>query len=267
LRTRAGLVMVNEVLQAKQANKFDAARLQALLFNQRSYGAELVLDDVLAICKQEPKQVSLQDATVDVASACDVLAAWDRRQGVESRGAQVWTEFWPLAEKTPNVWRVPFDVQDAVHTPRDINRDDAAVRTSVMQALAQAVKKLNDAQIALDAPWGDVQYAERNGEKIGIPGGLGNTGMFSVMAAKLAPGKGYTPIITGNSWMQVVTWDDAGKVDAHGILAYSQSEEADSPYSADQTKLYSQSQWLKLPFTESEIAADPQLRTQRLKSN
>jgi acyl-homoserine-lactone acylase len=266
LRTRAGLVMVNEVLQAKQANKFDAARLEALLFNQRNYGAELVLDDVLAICKQEPREVSLKDTTVDVARACDVLAGWDRRQGVESRGAQVWTEFWPLAERTPNLWRVPFDAQDPVHTPRDINRDDAAVRTGIMQALAQAAKKLNDAQITLDAPWGEVQYAERNGEKIGIPGGLGNTGMFSVMAARLAPGKGYTPIITGNSWMQVVTWDDAGKVDAHGILAYSQSEEADSPYSADQTKLYSQGQWLKLPFAESEIAADPQLRTVRLKS-
>jgi acyl-homoserine-lactone acylase len=267
LRTRAGLVMVNEVLQAKQANRFDAARLQALLFNHRNYGAELALDEVLAICRQEPKQVALQGgATVDVGRACDVLAAWDHRQNVASRGAQIWTEFWPLAEKTPNLWRVPFDVKDPVHTPRDINRDDAAVRTGVMQSLARAVKTLDDAHIALDAPWGEIQYAERNGEKIGIPGGPGNTGMFSVMYAKLMPNQGYTPIIAGNSWMQVVTWDDAGKVDAHGILSYSQSEEPDSQYSADQTKLYSQSQWLKLPFAESEIAADPQLRTLQLKS-
>jgi acyl-homoserine-lactone acylase len=91
--------------------------------------------------------------------------------------------------------------------------------------------------------------------------------MFSVMAAKLTPEKGYTPIITGNSWMQVVTWDDAGKVDARGILAYSQSEEADSPYNADQTQLYSRGQWLKLPFSEGEIAADPQLRTLQLRGN
>jgi acyl-homoserine-lactone acylase len=265
LRTRAGLAMVNEVLQAKESNKFDAARLEGLLFNHRNYGAELVLDDVLAICKQEAKQVG-QDATVDVTRACDVLAAWDRRQDLASRGAQIWTEFWPLAEKTPNLWRVPFDVKDPVHTPRDINRDDAAVRTGVMQSLARAVKTLDDAHIALDAPWGEIQYAERNGEKIGIPGGPGNTGMFSVMYAKLRPNQGYTPIIAGNSWMQVVTWDDAGKVDAHGILSYSQSEEPDSQYSADQTKLYSQSQWLKLPFAESEIAADPQLRTLQLKS-
>ena len=38
-------------------------------------------------------------------AACRTLAAWDRRQDVDSRGAQLWTEFWPLAEKVPNFWR------------------------------------------------------------------------------------------------------------------------------------------------------------------
>jgi acyl-homoserine-lactone acylase len=170
-------------------------------------------------------------------------------------------------DKTPNLWVVPFDVKDPVHTPRQINVADTKVRKALMRGLAAATKKLNDAQIPLDAPWGEVQYAERNGEKIGIPGGSHGSGMFSVMGAKLTPGKGYTPIISGNSWMQVVTWNDAGEVDARGILSYSQSEEADSPYAADQTKLYSQSQWLKLPFTEQEIAADKEFRTLELKGN
>ncbi len=125
-----------------------------------------------------------------------------------SRGAQVWTEAWPLMSATPNLWVVPFDVKDPVHTPRQINASDAKVRKAVMLALATATQKLNEAQIALDAPWGEVQYTERKGEKIGIPGGAHATGMFSVMGAKLQPGKGYTPIITGNSWMQVVTWTD-----------------------------------------------------------
>lgn len=264
LRTRAGIVMVNEVLQAKESNRFDAQRLQDLLFKHRNYGAELLLDDVLGICKREPKQVRVEKIEVDVTKACEVLAAWDRKHDVTSRGAQVWTEFWPLVDKTPNLWAVPFDVEDPVHTPRQINVADAKVRKALMQGLAAATKKLSDAQIPLDAPWGEVQYAERNGEKIGIPGGSHASGMFSVMGAKLTPGKGYTPIISGNSWMQVVTWNDAGDVDARGILSYSQSEEADSPYVADQTKLYSQSQWLKLPFTEQEIAADQELRTLEL---
>lgn len=256
LRTRAGLVFVNEVLQAKESNRFDAQRLQDLLFSQRSYGAELLLDDVLAICKREPKSVKVEKNSVDVAKTCEVLAAWDRKQNVTSRGAQVWTEAWPLMSATPNLWAVPFDVKDPVHTPRQLNASDAKVRKAVMLALATATQKLHEAKIPLDAPWGEVQYAERNGEKIGIPGGTHATGSFSVISAKLQPEKGYTPIITGNSWMQVVTWTDAGEVDARGILSYSQSEEADSAFVSDQTKIYSAGQWLKLPFTEPEIAAD-----------
>ncbi|MGH8175638.1 MAG: penicillin acylase family protein, partial [Steroidobacter sp.] len=116
LRTRAGLVLVDEVLRGEDRNKFDAARLQEMLFNHRNYGAELALDEVLAICARESNTVVLKDATFDVAPACKALGAWDRRQDVESRGAQVWTEFWPLAEKTPNFWRVAFDPKDPVHT-------------------------------------------------------------------------------------------------------------------------------------------------------
>lgn len=285
LRTRAGLVMVNEVLSAKQDDRFDPERLWRLLFSHRNYGAELALDDVLAICGGavhmacesgegncpgsaacgEGKGDCRGADMVDASAACKVLAAWDRRQDVQSRGAQVWTEFWPLAEKTPDLWRVPFDPDDPVHTPRELNADERAVREGVLRALAEAVRKLRDARIPLDAPWGEVQYAERNGEKIAIPGGLGNTGMFSMIVARLTPAKGYTPIVTGNSWIQVVTWDDDGAVDARGLLTYSQSEEPDSQHSSDQTRLYSRGEWVKLPFTEAEIASDPGLRTLRLR--
>lgn len=267
LRTRAGIVMINEVLQAKESNRFNARRLQDLLFSHRNFGAELVLDEVLSICKREPKTVKVEKHSVDVSKTCEVLAAWDRKQDVGSRGAQVWTEAWPLMSGTENLWTVPFDAKDPVNTPRQINVSDAKVRKAVMLALGAATQKLNEAQIPLDAPWGEVQYTERNGEKIGIPGGSHATGMFSVMSAKLTPGKGYTPIITGNSWMQVVTWTDAGEVDARGILSYSQSEEEDSAFVVDQTKLYSRSQWLKLPFTEQEILADKGLRTVELKGD
>jgi acyl-homoserine-lactone acylase len=259
-------VMIDEVLQAKEANRFDAQRMQDLLFNHRNYAAELLLDDVLGICKRGPKQVSIEKETIDVTKTCEVLAAWDRKQDVSSRGAQIWTEFWPIVDDTPNLWTVPFDLKDPVHTPRGINGADAQVRKAVMQSLAAATKKLNDAQIPLDAPWGEVQYTQKNGRKIGIPGGS-HPSTFSNITAQFTPGKGYTPILAGNSWIQVVTWNNQGEVDARGILAYSQSEEADSPYVADQTLLYSQKQWLQLPFTQQQIAADPELRRLELKGN
>jgi acyl-homoserine-lactone acylase len=58
----------------------------------------------------------------------------------------------------------------------------------------------------------------------------------------------------------VVSWSDEGHVEAHGILTYSQSQEPDSPHQADQTRLYSRGEWISLPFTEAQIAADPNLR-------
>jgi acyl-homoserine-lactone acylase len=88
--------------------------------------------------------------------------------------------------------------------------------------------------------------------------------MFSMIIARLTPQKGYTPIVTGNSWIQLVSWTADGELDARGLLTYSQSEEPDSAHSTDQTRLYSRGEWIKLPFTEQAITQDPNLRTLRL---
>ena len=119
-----------------------------------------------------------------------------------------------------------------------------------------AVDRITEAGIALEAKWGDVQFEMSNGEKIGIPGGNGRAGMFSVISARFnADNGGYTPIVAGNSYIQSVTWNEDGSPNARAILTYSQSPEPDSPFYADQTKIYSQSEWIEMPFTDEQIAA------------
>ncbi|MFQ5608855.1 MAG: penicillin acylase family protein, partial [Woeseiaceae bacterium] len=226
------------------------------LFSHRHFGAELLLDDVLRVCGEGRRQTS---------AACDVLRKWDRTANVDSLGMQVWTEFWENARHTRNLFEVPFDVQDPVNTPRGIATDNRSVRKAVRDALASAQKRLMDAGIKLDAPWGDVQFAERNGNRVPVPGGPGRHGMFSFINAGLAKGKGYTPIQHGNSYIQVVTWNDDGSPDARAILTYSQSPEPDSPHYSDQTELYALGEWIDLPFTEEEILADPNLKTLTLR--
>ena len=255
LRTRAGLVFLNEALE--QNDKLQSEAIQELLFSHRHFGAELLLDDVLAIC----------DGDEALAAACDVLRNWDRTANVDSAGMQVWTEFWETARQIDHLYAVPFDADDPVNTPRGIAADNEDVRAAVRDALAAAQAKLEAAGIDLDAPWGDVQFAERNGERIPVPGGPGRHGMFSYINTGFTDGKGYTPIEHGNSYIQVVTWDDDGNPDARGILTYSQSPEADSPHYSDQTELYASGEWINLPFTEAEISADPNLRTLTLQGN
>jgi len=244
LRTRSGLKFVEEVLSAGE--KFDQATVENLLFSHRHYGAELFLDEVLDVCADDPT----------LAEACAVLAYWDRRQTVESRGAHIFNEFFAETNQLSAHYAVPFNNADPVHTPRGLTIDEAATRDAILAALHVAVDRITDAGIALDARWGDVQFEIRNGEKIGIPGGDGRAGMFSVISARFdGDNGGYTPIVTGNSYIQSVTWNEDGSPSARAILTYSQSPEPDSPYYADQTKIYSQSQWIDMPFTEEQIAA------------
>ena len=244
LRTRSGLKFIEEVLEA--GDKFDQATVENLLFSHRHYGAELFLDEVLEVCSD--------DATL--AEACAVLAYWDRQQTTESRGAHIFSEFFSETKQLAAYYAVPFDNADPVHTPRGLTTSDTATREAILAALHVAVDRITEAGIALDAKWGDVQFEMSNGEKIGIPGGNGRAGMFSVISARFnADNGGYTPIVAGNSYIQSVTWNEDGSPNARAILTYSQSPEPDSPFYADQTKIYSQSGWIEMPFTDEQIAA------------
>ena len=88
--------------------------------------------------------------------------------------------------------------------------------------------------------------------------------MWSVITTELKP-TGYTPIIHGNSYIQVVDWTAAGDLDARGILTYSQSDDPASPHAGDFTRHYAKNQMVRLPFHERDILADKNLRSFRLR--
>lgn len=263
LRTRAGLVFIEEALASGEKMRPD--HIQEMLFSHRHFGAELFLDEVLALCSSATGPVSFEEEAVDITPACSALAAWDRREDIDSRGAHVWREFWRQAARISDRYEVPFDVEDPVNTPRQLATGNPEVREALLQALAHSQTFWQQQGIALDAELGSLQFEPRNDERIPIPGGDGGAGMWSVITSQFnAEQQAYTPILHGNSYMQVISWGQDGRVDPRAILSYSQSEDPRSPHFADQTRLYSQSQWLELPFHEEDILADPNLRSLRL---
>ena len=146
LRTRAGLNFIEQAFAEKE--KLGPADLQSMIYSQRNFAAEILLDDVLALCEQTDSPVAVEENTVDIGAACAALAGWDRRQNNDSRGAQVWTEFWRSARNIPDIYAVPFDANDPVHTPDGINVDNEIITTAVRQALANAQLTLEAAGIA-----------------------------------------------------------------------------------------------------------------------
>ena len=278
-RTRLGITQIRD----RQAGTdtvpgagFNRQWLQDVLYGNRHYSAEIMLDGVLQVCAAQNPVVTLAGQAVNVAPACNVLAAWDRRNNTASVGAHVWTELWRRVSGAPTagsglpvvtslLYAVPFNPADPVGTPRGLNAAQAGVQTRVMGELAYTVKYFNDNGIALDRPWGQVQFDTRNGERIPVHGGSGVSGVYNAITpSTLVPNVGFTPILGGSSYIQSVTFTPSGP-DARAVVTYSQSTDPANPNYADMTKLFSNYGWVTMPFAEGDIRRDPNLQVLKLR--
>jgi len=261
-RTRLGITQIHDRMNGTDGlsgSGFDRQWLQDVLFANRHYSPEIMLDGVLTLCAEESHLVDVGGVIVDVTEACDVLAAWDRRNTTASVGPHVWTEFWTRAQNAPNLYAVPFDPADPVNTPRNVNLGNAALRARLMGDLGRAVKFLADNGIPVNVAWGRLHFDTRNGEAIPIHGGSGPSGVYNaIVPAGLVPGVGYTPIAYGSSYIQAVTFTPSGP-DARAIVTYSESTNPESPHYADMTRLFSGYGWVNMPFDEGAIRRDPTL--------
>ncbi|MBL8268824.1 penicillin acylase family protein [Steroidobacter sp.] len=234
-------------------NKVSPATVESILFSNRNYAALLTLDDLLQLCGKSA-MTTVAGKAVDLAPACKVLAAWNRKDDPESRGVALFREFWAKAEKIENLYAVPFDAADPVNTPRQLNIGNAEVAKQLLVALGEAVNLLGEKGIALDAPLSQVQTVTRNGRKIAIPGGDGGLGVLNAIRTEPLNQDGYN-IVHGTSYLQIVTFDDQGPV-VKGLLTYDQSVDEASPFYSSQVELFSRSQLYRFPFTSAQIRAD-----------
>ena len=278
-RTRLGITQIRDRqagMDDVPGTGFDRQWLQDVLFGNRHYSAEIMLDGVLQLCATQNPNVTVGGQTTNVAQACNVLANWDRRNLTTSVGTHVWTELWRrvsggatagsgLPAITNVLYTVPFNPVDPVNTPRGLNVANASVVTRVMGELAYTVRHFATNGIPLDRPWGQVQFDVRNGQMIPIHGGSGTSGVYNAITTATNPvaGVGYTPILAGSSYIQAVTFTPSGP-DARAIVSYSQSTDPASPHFADMTQLYSNYGWVKMPFAEGDIRRDPNLKVLHL---
>ncbi len=116
----------------------------------------------------------------------------------------------------------------------------------------------------------DVQVLSRPEGPLAMPGGRYTFNNWRGQKTQVAPGSFvYTADpktnagAYGNSYMQFVTWDDNGPV-AEGILSYGQSSNPAHPNFSDQTRKYSVGEWVKLPYTDAQIKADPNFKEMKL---
>ena len=250
LRTRAGVLEIESALQS--GGRMTPQHAETMLLGNRNLAAELYLDDVLGMCRSTPTALSSSGEGVDLTRPCAVLAVWDRHMDLDSRGAHLFNEFWKLTDKLKLAYAVPFDKADPIHTPRGLVTEASAAKP-VLTALADAVLLINKRGVALDARWGDLAVAKRGDVRVPLHGGEGGQGVLNAHQSEWTDGVGYLTN-SGSSYIQIVRFDDEGPV-VDAVLTYAQSTDPASPHAIDQTKLYSQKKWIRLPFHRRDIDA------------
>ena len=284
LRTRMNARLLDDTSATGPSGpngRFSAEELWAAVFSNRAMSVELLRTPVVERC-QTVASVVMGEGSVSLADACGVLARWDGRFDLDSRGAVLWREFISQfrAADVARVFATPFDAADPLGTPRGlaVTKDGKDI---ALEALGRAVQILGRAGVALDTPLRGLQFAQRGDRRIAVHGGLGgeegianfvnygpNTTTLEpdapiapvVQGSRYMTRDGY-PINRGSSFVMVAGFTDAGPR-AHALLTYGESGNPRSPHFSDQTELFSRKVWRDILFTEDQIRADKALRTQ-----
>ncbi|MBB3238591.1 acyl-homoserine-lactone acylase [Pseudomonas sp. Tn43] len=240
-------------------NTVAAADLQHMVMDDQVYQATQVMPDLLQFCAADPGA----DAPT-LTPLCASLKVWDRRVNLDSGlGFVHFQNIMEPLQKIPGIWRVPFDPKDAQHTPRGLAIDRPDVATAVRAAMLASVEQVKSLGLKADSRWGDIQVVSSGGQQTPIHGGPGTLGVYN--AIQSVPGAdGKREVVSGTSYLQVVTFDDKGP-QAQGLLAFSLSSDPASKYSRDQTLAFSKKQLSVLPFTEQQITSDPQYQVQTIR--
>ncbi|MBL8271729.1 penicillin acylase family protein [Steroidobacter sp.] len=256
-RTRIGISQIQARLAGTDGlpgKRFDARKLRQIAFNNRSYLGSLLRDDLLQICS-DASPIVVGDNTVDAQQACAIIRGWDGYANVDSTGFPLARAWMVNLSRHNEIWATPFSASDPVNTPRGIKISDPAVLRTAREALANAVLELRTKGVDASRPWGEIQFIERNGRRIPVPGGA----VYNAISGTMADGA--VRVRAGSSYIQIVSFEADGPR-AEALLTYSQSTDPASAHFADQAPLFAESKWQTLPFTDAQIERDPQYRSQ-----
>ena len=261
LRTREGLHKIESRLagsDGKPGYRFTLEQFEQITLDNTVYSGRIWRDQLVGYCRTLPVQKGIPEA-------CDVLAGWDLKDDLDSRGAVLWRRFMerltPQAQPEDDLFTVPLVPGDPMSTPRGLNVSNPRVG----RALAAAISDLRDSGMPLGATLRDYQIEERAGKRIPIHGGPIQTGQYNLIISQSGwlPGQGWKQIVHASSFILWVQFTDAGPV-GRSVLAPSQSDNPDSPHHADQTVMFSEKRSKPTLFDDGAIRADPKLKVTRI---
>ena len=260
LRTREN---IDALFEEKGANgKLSLEKIQQASLSNRSMTGKLLREELVNHCKEMPI-VKIGKGSADLTKACKVLAGWDETFDLDSKGAVLFREF-----------------LGTFNSLSGFTAEGKGGRGAVLQRLAQVVERLIEDGFSINSTLRDMQYTRKGEARISIHGGSGRESLLNITNfsddnnVSLFPSidreNMLNPIIdlaeegffvnSGTSFLMAVELTESGP-QCQAILTYSQSDDPESPFFADQTQLFSEKKWHECLYDQKAIVADPTLRT------
>lgn len=243
-------------IESQKASKIETKDIENLLMDDKVYLASLTIDGIIKLCTQPlPSQFSaVERGNFD--AACLALEAWDGTANASaSIGYIYFDRFMSHAFEIQNLWAVPGISTQPLRTPRSLNVNSPDVANALRVALIQAANEVSKFRLPTGTTWGQIQIAYKNGRNIPVHGGRGSLGVYNVIQ-DTPYSNGHLEAYSGSSYVQIVSFKAKGPM-TKAILTFSESSDPASRHYADQTELFSQKQWVELPFAEAAIRQDP----------
>ena len=194
--------------------------------------------------------VGASNPTPAVAQASDAIAKWDNTVAPASKGGvlfEIWWRHYIQGSTPDSMYAQPWSLTAPGSTPKGL-RDPARAAAAFAWAVDETTRRFGAADVA----WGDVHRVRVGSVDAPVGGCNGDLGCFRVIWYRNEP-DGKRAAAGGDGWILAVEFTDTPH--AYSVLAYGESDRADSPFHDDQAAMFARGELKKVAFTPADVDA------------
>ena len=224
-----------------QDKRFTLDEMKSLAYDTYVVPADVIVP--LLTRAFDRKQVEITDPRIRRAIA--ILKSWDRRSAADSV-AQTDLYFWAQAYR--DLFSSARLSRFLAYKRYDIKLDSPEEQEMALQALAEALRRIEKDFGKAEVAWGEVNVVERGGTFA-----MDGTGLFDVLHPDDGELQEDGRIHSDDGWGHLLVVEESDPKRAWSLLPYGESENPASPHFNDMTKLHSQRRMKRFWLTPQEI--------------
>jgi acyl-homoserine lactone acylase PvdQ len=221
--------------------KFTLDEMKGLAYDTYVVPADVIVPLLVQAYESKKKQIT----NPRIGHAVAVIKAWNRRSAVDSI-AQTYLYFWARAYR--DLFSPAKLSRFLAHSRYAIKIDSPEEQKMALDALDEAIRRIDAHFGRADIPWGSINVAERLGT---FP--MDGTGIFDVLHVDEGPDQPDGTIHCNDGWGHLLVVEESRPKRVWSLLPFGESEDPASSHYNDMTKLHSQGRMKSFWFTPDEI--------------